>query len=252
MIIPTTVIVGACAGYLGSLMVSKRMSLAGGPLGHLALPGIALGLVLGVDIFWGALLTTVLGALIIWFLDRGRLPIESITGIVFASGVALGFLFLPLEKAEEAVIGDISSVGSSELAIGLVVALITFIVMERVYSKIIMSSLSRSLARSEGINSRKVELLYLLVIALVVAFEVKIVGILLTAALFVIPASTARILSKNLRSYKILSIILGITSTIGGYILYLVTDLPAGPLMIVVASALFLVSVIKQRLYSIN
>lgn len=243
-----SILIGASAGYLGSLMIGRKMSLTAGPLGHLALPGIALALMLRVDIFWGALFSTILGALIIWSLEESGLHVETLTGIVFAFIVALGFLILPLEEAEKAVVGDIAAVGSFDLVLGIAITLITFLVLRRIYDQIVLSSLSRSLAKSEGVKSRVIELSYLLVIALVVAFEVKIVGILLTAALFILPSSAARVVTGDMSRYKMLSVLFGILSTVIGYFVYVKTGLPAGPLMILSASLIFFGSLATKRL----
>jgi len=93
----TAIFIGGIAGYLGSLMVTKKMALVGGPLGHLALPGVALALIYHFNIFSGALLSIAIGAAIVWLLRiKTKLSMEALTGVVFAAGVALGFLILPL------------------------------------------------------------------------------------------------------------------------------------------------------------
>jgi len=97
--------IGGTAGYIGALMLQKKMALAAGPLGHLALPGVALALVFGFNISLGAFPFIILGIFLIWLLEvKTKLPTEALTAIVFASGVAIGFLFLPIEQAEIALI----------------------------------------------------------------------------------------------------------------------------------------------------
>ena len=104
--------IGGAAGYLGSLMLSRRMALVAGPLGHLTLPGIALALVWGFDVSLGAFPFVILGVVLIWLLEmKTKLPMEALTALVFASGVAIAFLFLPIEQAEAALVGDISKAG---------------------------------------------------------------------------------------------------------------------------------------------
>lgn len=242
-------LVGALAGYLGSLMVGRKMGLVGGPLGHLALPGIALALAVGFNFFLGALFSIVLGVVFVWFLEKKTpLPTESLTGIVFASGVALGFLFLPLSEAERVVVGDVTEIGVGDGILTLAVAGLVFFIMARNYSKIVLSAISEELALGKEIEVGKTDLLYLLVIALLTALEVKIVGALLTAALFVIPASSARNVSFSLGFYKKASILFGTVSALGGIFLWKWTLLPAGPLIIVFASCLFLVSLLVKKL----
>ena len=213
-------LIGAIASYLGSLMIPKRMALVGGPLGHLALPGVALALSFKINIFFGALFSIALGVIFIWLFEiKTKLPLEAITGIVFATGVALGFLILPLEKAEEALIGDPTQIEKFDVFLIFVLTFLTFFLLKRIYKKIILIGISEDLAKSQGINPKKYHFLYLFLTSLVVAMEVKIVGILLTAALIVIPASASRNLSKNLKEYTFLAFFLGGLSTFLGTLL---------------------------------
>jgi len=245
----TGISIGAAAGYLGSLMLSKRMALVGGPLGHLALPGIALGLIYHFDIFLGALASIILGVLFIWFFEiKTRLPLEVLTGVVFSLGVALGFLILPIENAEEAIIGDITAVGLSDAILALVLAVGVFLTIRKIYQKIILSSISEDLAKGKKINIRKMNFIYLLAIALITALEVKLVGIILTAALFAIPAAAARNLSRDLFQYQTLSTLIGSLSVVFGILLFEITSLSAGPLIILSAGFFFALSLLSKNI----
>ena len=103
--------VGGVAGYIGSLMVTKRMALMGGALGHLALPGMALALYFGFDVSLGALAFLGIGIVIIWILEQQtKLPTEALTALVFASSLSIAFLFLPHEETEHALLGNISQI----------------------------------------------------------------------------------------------------------------------------------------------
>lgn len=244
----TGIFIGGIAGYLGSLMVTKRMALIGGPLGHLALPGVALALLYHFNIFWGALISIIFGVFFIWvFETQTKLPIEAITGIVFACGVALGSLILPMSHAEEAIIGDITKLELFDTVLAVGLGIIIFLIIKRIYRDLVLISISEDLSKSKKINVRKINFIFLLSIALITALEVKIIGILLTAALFAIPASAAGNLSKNLFQYSFFSVLIGIISTISGILLFKITSLPAGPLMILTSGILFLISLIFKR-----
>lgn len=245
----TALFIGAIAGFLGSLMLTKRMALVGGPLGHLALPGVAIALIYGVDIFWGGLASIALGIFIIWLLSlASKLPLEALTAVVFAAMVALGFLILPLEQAEAALIGDITQVNFFDALLAVVLAGTIFTLIKKIYPKLVLAGISEDLAKSEGVNVNKYNLIYLGAIALVVAMEVKIVGILLTAALMAIPAAAAHNLSRSLNQYTWWSLALGATSAVVGLALFLVTGLAAGPLIIIVSTLFFLGSLaLRER-----
>lgn len=237
------IFISGTAGYLGSLMLSKRMSLVAGPLGHLAMPGIALALIYGFDVSLGAFPFVILGIVLIWLLElKTKLPTEALTAVVFASGVSVAFFLLPIEKAETALIGDITKVGFSDTCLTSVLCIFVFFTVRKIYPKMVLISISEDLAKSEKINVKKYNLIYLLAIAIIVALGVKLVGGLLTAALVTIPAATSRNLSKNLFQYSLLSGLFGIASFLLGILLFELTGLPVGPLTIVIASINFVIS----------
>ncbi len=240
--------IGGAAGYLGSLMLSRRMALVAGPLGHLTLPGIALALMYGFDVSLGAFPFVILGIVLIWVFEiRTKLPMEALTALVFASGVAIAFLFLPIEQAETALIGDITKANPGETVVSVVAALLLFLTVRVIYPKLVLINISEDLAISEGINVKKYNFLYLFLIAVIIALGVKMVGGLLTAALVAIPASVARNLGRNLRQYAFGAMAVGIASSFLGIVLFRLTGYPAGPLIILVSALIFLTSLLFKR-----
>jgi len=236
----TAVCIAGAAAYLGTLMLSRRMALVAGPLGHLTLPGIALALIYGFDITLGAFPFVVLGIILIWLFEiRTKLPMEALTAVVFASGVAIAFLFLPIEQAEAALVGDISAIGFWDAMLSLPLSLAVFAVLKKCYSKIVLINISEDLARVQGIDVRKYNFIYLALIAVVVALGVKIVGGLLTAALVAIPAAASRNVSRNLFQYSSLAVIFGVSSCIFGLLLSQLYGIPAGILIILINTAIF-------------
>ena len=242
------IFIGGAAGFLGSFMLPKRMSLVAGPLGHLALPGIALALIYGFDISLGAFPFVILGIFLIWLFERKtKLPTEALTAVVFATGVAVAFFFLPIEQAEAALVGDISSVHLDDAVFAIAICVVIFFAVEMIYPKMTLINISEDIAKSQKINVGKYNLVYLLLIALIVALGVKVVGGLLTAAIVAIPAVTSRNLAKNLVQYKFLALSFGILSSAVGIFLSQLTILPAGPLIIVSSAFLFLISIFLKR-----
>lgn len=240
--------VGGAAGFLGSLMLGRRMALVAGPLGHLTLPGIALALMYGFDVSLGAFPFVILGIVLIWLFEmRTKLPMEALTAVVFASGVAIAFLLLPIQQAEAVLVGDITKVSFAEAAISVILILLLFFVVKKIYSKIVLINISEELAKSEKLDIRKYNLIYLGSIAIIVALGVKMVGGLLTAALVAIPASSARNLSRNLAQYSFGAMIIGIISSSMGILLYKITGFPAGPLIVLANTFIFLISMVFKR-----
>jgi zinc transport system permease protein len=235
--------IAGAAGYLGSLMLSRRMALVAGPLGHLTLPGIALALLGGFDVSLGAFPFVILGVFLIWLLEmRTKLPMEALTALVFASGVAITFLFLPINQAEAALVGDISKAGGVDTAVSVAVCIAVMIAVQRAYPKLVLGNISEELAAAEGIDARRYNLLYLFLIAVIVALGVKMVGGLLTAALVAIPPAAARNVGTNLRQYALGAMAIGMASAVGGIALFRLTGFPAGPLIILVSAACFVLT----------
>jgi ABC-type Mn2+/Zn2+ transport system permease subunit len=242
------IFIGGAAGYLGSLMLSRRMALVAGPLGHLTLPGIALALLYGFDVSLGAFPFVILGIVLIWAFEiKTKLPMEALTALVFASGVAIAFLFLPIEQAETALVGDITKAKLGETVVSVVISFVLILTVQRNYAKLVLINISEDLAISEGISVKKINLLYLLLIAVIVALGVKMVGGLLTAALVAIPPSVARNLGRNLHQYAFGAMAVGIASSFLGIVLFKLTGYPAGPLIILVSALIFLASLTFKK-----
>ena len=242
------IFIGGVAGYLGSLMLTKRMALVGDALGHVALPGMGLALLFGFNVSFGAFLFLLLGIFLIWLFEiKTSLPMEALVGIVFVASLAIGFLIVPEPELLEALLGDISKVSFEMAVASIIFSLLIFSVINRIYFKMILANISEDLAKSEGIKIKKENFIYLLSIAAMVALGVKIVGSLLVGALVIIPAATARNLSKNLKEYSLGSIIFGILSCLFGSLLFKITYFPAGPLIILISTLFFLISLILKR-----
>ncbi len=111
----------------------------------------------------------------------------------------------------------------------------------------ILINISEDIAKSEGISVKKYNLAYLLMIAIIVALGVKVVGGLLTAALVAIPASASRNISGKLSHYAFGAMIIGAISSSLGILFAEISELPAGPLIILVNAFIFLISVIYKR-----
>ncbi len=235
--------IGGAAGYLGSLMVSRRMALVADPLGHLTLPGIALALLWGFDVSLGAFPFVLVGVALIWLLEmRTKLPTEALTAVVFATGVAVAFLFLPIDQAETALVGDITRTGAVDTALSVVASVAVMFTVHRAYPKLVLGNISAELAAAEGVNVRRYNLLYLFLIAVIVALGVKVVGGLLTSALVAIPPAAARNIGNNLRQYTLGATGIGFASAVVGILLFRVTALPAGPLIILVSAVVFVIT----------
>ncbi|MDD2738665.1 MAG: metal ABC transporter permease [Methylomonas lenta] len=239
--------IGAVAGYLGSLMLTKRMALMGGALGHLTLPGVALALLYGFDVSLGAIIFLAFGVAIIWFLEqKTHLHLEALTAVVFSGSLAVAFLFLPEKETDIALLGDISEISAIMVIITVIISVALFWTIKSIYAELILAGISPDLAQTTGANLKRNNTIYLICIAITVALGVRIVGGLMTAALLAIPACTAKNLCTSLKHYALTSTLAGSLACLMGIMIYAFFGIPAGPAIVIASIVLFLISVLKS------
>lgn len=232
--------VGSAAGYLGSIMVSKHMALVGDALSHVALPGLALGILFNFNPFIGAFALLAVTAVATWQIQKSTsLPMESIIGVLFVLALAIGILITPQVELYEALFGDISTVTLSDAIIAPIVAVSVILITRAIYGKMVLSMISKELAVSSRVSVELINLIYLLLVALIVAIGIKEVGTLLVGAVVIVPAAAARTMSKTLYRYTLLSSLFGMVSAILGVVLSSYVNVPAGPLVVVVGAGIF-------------
>ena len=242
-------VTGMAAGYVGSLMILKRMALVGDVLSHVALPGIALGLLFNFNPFLGAFAFLFAAVVATWYLERStRLPLDAVIGVLFVFALAIGILITPQADLLDALFGDVSNVALLDALLAVVISLGILFVGRRIYRRVILSLISEDLAIAKRVNVGRIDFLYLLLVALVVATGIKVVGMLLVGAVVILPAVSAKNVSRSLAGYAFLSAVLGMITAGGGIALaaalpWFVPGLvavPPGPLVVVSGTAVFL------------
>ena len=241
------VFVGLSAGYLGSLMVLKRMALVGDALSHVALPGLALGILFNFSPFMGAFVFLFGCALVVWHVERiTKLSLETIVGAMFTVALAVGILIIPEPDLLEALFGDITKVTLAETIVAVVVAVFAVLLTRAIYKRMVLGMISEELAVSSGVNISRMNLLYLLLVSLVVAIGIRIAGSLLVGFLVIVPAATAKNMSSNLFRYSVLSSVFGIISASSGVLLSGYLELPPGPLVVLSGIAIFVATILTK------
>lgn len=234
--------VGLSAGYLGSIMVLEKMALVGDALSHVALPGLAIGILLNFNPFVGAFAFLFTSAVVIWYLGRvTKLSFETLVGAVFTLALAIGILLVPQPDLLEALFGDITKVGWTDALAAIVISISVVTLTRAIYRKIVLGLISEELAVSKGINIARTNLLYLLLVSITVAIGIRITGTLLVGFLVVTPAAAARTISANLSRYFALSAMFGAISSISGILLSSYFNVLPGPLVVVSGVVIFAV-----------
>jgi len=239
--------VGLAAGYLGSIMVLEKMALVGDALSHVALPGLALGILFNFNPLVGGFAFLFVSAVLIWHLGRvTKLSFETLVGATFTLALAIGILLFGnnLDALEEALFGDITKVGITEAAVAVVISVVVISLTRLIYRKIVLGLISEELATSKGISVARTNLLYLLLVSLTVAIGIQITGTLLVGFLVVTPAAAAKIISANMSKYLTLSSIFGAISAVSGILLSSYFNILPGPLVVISGIVIFLIVIV--------
>lgn len=247
-LIPVSLAVGAAAGYLGSFMVLKRMSLVGDALSHVALPGMAIALALNYSPTLGAFLALTLAVIGIWFFEKNSsLYPETLVGIFFTASLAIGVLITPEPDLLEALFGSIEKINFFEGIAAVLLSLAIIYITHLIKNKIILSVISDELAKSTGVNAATINFVYLFLVGTIVALGVRFVGTLLMGALVIIPAASAKNISLSLKAYHFYSVVFGVFSAVVGTILATTFRVSSGPAVVLIGIFIFFITyLIKQ------
>jgi ABC-type Mn2+/Zn2+ transport system permease subunit len=235
------------AGLVGSFAVMRRMSLAADPLSHVALPGIGVALALHGQPIFGAVVALLVGALVVWLLEqRARAATEAIIGVVFSAALAVGSLTTSGEDLLDALFGSSSAPALSEILFVLLAAsaIVGFMLTQR--HSLIVTLVSSDIARTAGVNVRRIDLLYLLAFALTIGVGLRYLGVLLMGALIIVPAVTAKRVARNLNEMLVLAVLFAVLATVVGVTIASWLNQETGPIIVLVAAAGFATSLFKR------
>lgn len=250
-ILPVLVVsafIAAAGGLLGSFALLRRMALVGDALSHVALPGIALGIVLNFDLFIGALACLLLGIIMIWFVEhKTNLPVDTLVGVFFSLALAVGAMILPEGEIEHALFGNIMTIKGPDLWLALIISLLCLVILTAFHKKFTLTMISRDLSSSAGFKSSYFEFLFLLVFAFVVAVGIKFAGALLMGPLIVIPAAISRNLATSMKSYMLLASLIGMIGAILAVCISFIYGLETGPIFVFISGIAFFASIFVIR-----
>jgi len=280
--------IAATTAPFGCLLVWRRMAYFGDALAHTALLGVALGIIFSLNIYIGAALICALFAtLLVWLQSRQNLSVDTILGILAHGGLALGILVFGLFGAhmmedtehnghdahgehdmhnesegiaghdnihmlEAYLFGDLSALTLTGFATAIIGCLLVVIILRHFWQPLILMTLSEDLARAEGVDTLRLHYIIMGLMTLIVALAMKIAGVLFITSLLIIPAATARQLSRTPRQMASLAVLFALIAVSGGFGLTQQADIPlgasiAGCLSLLFVLSLFIARLIRQR-----
>ena len=239
------------AGPLGCFVIWRRLSFFGDTLSHSALLGVTLALSFDINIALSVFLISSAVALVLLKLQKAtNLPGDALLGLLAHSSLAVGLVvisFLSFIRFDimGLLFGDILAVAPNDIFIIWIGGVLILLVLKIIWKPLFASTVNYELAEAEGMNPARVNAIFTILMAAIIAISIKMVGLLLITGMLIIPAAMARNLSNNPVQMVVYSVIGGLLSVIVGLFSSLELNSPSGPSIITAALVLFILSLIK-------
>ncbi|MEG3902822.1 metal ABC transporter permease [Microcoleus sp. B4-C5] len=245
------ILVGIVCAIVGSYLMVQRLALLGDAISHSVLPGLAIAFILGANIFLGAFIAGVLSTVIIaWIKARSTIKEDAAMGIVFSAFFALGITLITIVQKDNKIdlnhflFGNILGVTAQDAIDTAVIVAVVLLVVVVFYKELLFYTFDPLGAQATGLPVNLLNFGLMVLIALTIVASLKAVGVVLVLSLLITPASTAYLLVTRLHQVMILGAIIGVISSISGMYLSYFYNLPSGPAIVLVASGLFVLSLL--------
>ncbi|MDX8352556.1 metal ABC transporter permease [Cognatiyoonia sp. IB215182] len=236
--------VAFAAAPLGCFVVWRRMAYFGDATAHAAMLGVALSLAMQMSIFVGAMAVALIMAVTVTLLSGRGYAMDTLLGVLAHSALAFGLVAVSFLSGIRLdlmayLFGDLLAVSRMDLLViwggaAMVVGLIAWR-----WSALLAATLNEELAYASGLDPKREQLILTLSLAITVAVAIKVVGVLLIAALLIIPAAAARGLARTPEAMALIAAAIGAGSAVTGLRAAYVFDTPAGPSIVCVAAVVF-------------
>lgn len=240
-------------GMLGTMAVNNKMAFFSDALGHSALTGIAIGVILGIGnpiicmLFFGILF----GLGIRKVKSSTKASSDTVISVFSSASIALGIVILSksggFAKYSTYLIGDILTVSPSYIKVLAVVLVVVYVIWYFIYNKLLLLSVNPSLSSSRGVKNALVENIFVVILAAAVMLSINQIGILTINSLLILPAAAARNISKNSRQYLIFSTVISMFCGIAGLIISFYADTAAGATMVLIAAVFYFATYFKAK-----
>ncbi|KMY51757.1 metal ABC transporter permease [Peribacillus loiseleuriae] len=240
----TSVMVGIICGVIGCFIILRGMALMGDAISHAVLPGVAISYMLGINFFFGAVLTGVLTAVGIGYVSQNsRIKNDAAIGIIFTAFFAIGIILISLVKSStdlyHILFGNVLAVRSSDMWITLVIGIIILTAVYAFYKELLVSSFDPTMSAAYGLPNRLIHYFLMTLLTLVTVASLQTVGVILVVAMLITPAATAYLLTNRLSVMIFMSASFGALSAIFGLFLSLIYNVASGAAIVLVSTFLF-------------
>lgn len=248
----TAVLASIACGIIGVYVVVKKIVSISGGITHASFGGVGLGYYLGINPLYGLIPFSIVSAIIIGLLNkRAKVTEDTLTGIFWALGMALGILFVSKTPGYAPdlmtyLFGNILTVTKDDIYVMLILDLLIISIVYIYYREFMAISFDEEFATVIGVSVEKVYLILLCLIALTIVLLIKVVGIILIIALLTMPATLSSHYTYNLRNMMLISIFLGTSFSTFGIFLSYIFDIPSGATIILVMTSVYILHLISD------
>ena len=240
-------------GMLGTMAVDNRMAFFSDALGHSALTGIAIGVVLGIgNQMVSMLVFGILWAVLITFVKHNsKMSADTIISVFSSTSIALGLVILArggaFAKYSSYLVGDVLSVTPGDLLALLVTLIATAAVWVLLFNPLLLTSVNAPLAQSRGIRAKLTEYAFTVLVAVAVMMSIRWVGVMLINSLLILPAAASRNVARNAAWYMRLSVLIALCCGVAGLVLSYYLNTSAGAAIVLCAAAVYFVTLPLRR-----
>lgn len=241
-------------GLLGTMAVNQQMAFFSDALGHSALTGIGLGIVLGVgnDLLSMLVFGVVWAILICRIKQTGSASTDTVISVFSSTSIAAGLLILArgggFAKYSSLLVGDVLAVTAGDLGLLLIALIVGVALWMYMYNSLLLSSVNASLARSRGIPIRLVECAFVVMVAVAVMLSIRWVGVMLINALLILPAAAGRNIARSSRQHAAWSVVIALSAGVAGLLSAYAWDTSAGAAIVLWAAAWYFLSLLARGL----
>lgn len=242
-------------GIIGTMIVNNKMAFFSDALGHGAFTGVAIGSILGIlnPVIAAIGFSIVFSVLITIVKNKSKDSTDTIIGIFSSIAISGGLVLLSvggknINKYARYLYGDLLGITPSDIIMLLIVFVGVIILWLLLFNKMLLISVNQSLARSRGINTLLVEIVFTSAVAVIVTVAIQWVGLLIINSLVVLPAAAARNVTVNVRQYHLISVIIALVSGLSGLILSYYWNSTTGATIVLISAGIyFLTLALKNR-----
>ena len=236
-----------------TMAVDNKRAVFSDALGHSALTGIAIGVVLGVGSQMVSMLVFgILWAVLITFVKHNsKMSADTIISVFSSTSIALGLVILArggaFAKYSSYLVGDVLSVTAGDLAGLLVTLLVTAVAWGMLFNPLLLTSVNAPLAQSRGVRAKLTEYAFTVIVAVAVMMSIRWVGVMLINSLLILPAAASRNVARNAAWYMRLSVLIALCCGVTGLVLSYYINTSAGAAIVLCAAAVYFVTLPLRR-----